>query len=414
MSVVAIRALVVSLLVLAASSPVRAQGAVLVVKPSGAPFATIQTAIAAAADGDTIYVHQGTYAGLSVEGRSLTIAGAEGEIVKVGGDYAKIQDLQPDDVVVLRGLQLRGLHVSSSAGTVWIEDCQVLVTIPALIVESSASVVFVRCDIEGPDAFTDATSTLHPSGIGARLSDSVVAMFDCTVKGGNGQDFHPIPSGTADATAGDDGLELHGGALHLSGGSVQGGKGGNGPMNPAFGCAGEDGGDGVFMADGSPSLVVNDVAIAGGAGGTAPSSCPGGQPEPGDPGEAILVQSGSAETIPGTARLLALGGPAIENHVVNLEVAGVPGDVVLLLIGLQPGLVPKPAHGGALLVPAPLLVTPLGVLGDPAQVDLPFVVPELGPGVATVHACVQGVFKPTAGAALLGSGSLLIALDSVY
>jgi len=41
-------------------------------------------------------------------------------------------------------------------------------------------------------------------------------------------------------------------------------------------------------------------------------------------------------------------------------------------------------------------------------------VPELGPGVATVHVCAQGAFKPTTGPTVLGSGSVLIALDSIY
>ena len=404
-----------SLLVLAlAPAVLRAQGSVLVVKPTGAPFSTIQAAIAAAADGDTIYVHQGEYS-INLAGGSLTIAAAEGEVVSTsfsGG--AKILDLQADDVVVLRGMRVRGLSVTNCAGTVWVEDCQLDVGTPPLTVQSSDEVVFLRCAMTGPFEFTDGSGFVHTASVGALLTDSVVAMFDCDVKGGAGEPFHVLPFGPVGPTKGRAGLELHGGELRLSGGSVQGGKGGDGPTDSAHGCSGAAGGHGVRMVDGSPSLVVHDVVIAGGDGGAAPPGCVGGQPQAGAPGQAIVVQSGVVTTVPGTARQLALGGPAIEQHVVNLDVAGVPGDAVLLLIGPAPGLVLKAVGVGQLLVPEPMLVTSLGVLGDPALLTLSVVVPELGPGVATVHAVVQGAFKPAARPAVLGSGSGLIALDAIY
>ena len=404
-----------SLLVLAlAPALLHAQGAVLVVKPTGAPFSTIQDAITAAADGDTIYVHQGQYS-LNLTGRSLTIAAAEGEVVSTslaGG--AKVLDLQPDDVVVLRGMRLRGLSIANCAGPVWVEDCTVDVATPPLTVQSSSQVVFVRCDIIAPGAFTDGSGFLHINSVGAQLIESVVAMFDCHVEGGAGENFHVSPLGPVGPSIGRDGIELHVGELRLAGGSVQGGKGGNGPTDSTHTCFGADGGHGVRMLHGAPSLVVHDVVITGGLGGTAPPGCVGGQPQPGVPGQAILVQSGAVTTVPGPARQLALGGPAIEQHVVNLDVAGVPGDAVLLLVGIEPGLKLKAPGVGQLLVPEPLLVMPLGVLGDPALLSLPVVLPELGAGVATVHVVVQGAFKPAAGPAVLGSGSVLIALDSIF
>jgi len=59
-------------------------------------------------------------------------------------------------------------------------------------------------------------------------------------------------------------------------------------------------------------------------------------------------------------------------------------------------------------------VLALGVLGVPAQLDVQATLPELGPGVAGIHVFVQGAFKPGAGGPVLGSGSVLTALDSAF
>jgi hypothetical protein len=55
-----------------------------------------------------------------------------------------------------------------------------------------------------------------------------------------------------------------------------------------------------------------------------------------------------------------------------------------------------------------------GVLGVPVELDVSATLPELGPGVAGIHVFVQGAFKPGAGGPVLGSGSVLTALDSAF
>lgn len=405
-----IRPLLLSLLLVALAAPARSQGQVLEVGSAG-PYFTLQSAVDAAADGDTILANDGSY-GLSLVGRSLTVVAAQGEFAFVSG--AEIRDLQPGDVVVLRGLKLHGLTIANCHGTVWVEDCVIDQSIPALRVESSTGVVFVRDTITGPFGWTESTTMLvHESGDAAHLTDSVVEMLDCTVAGGAGQSFAILQAGGAASMPGDDAIELHGGQLRLCGGSVTGGAGGNGGFGFSVCVSGSAGGHGLRLLDGNPQVVVRDSSIAGGAGGTISPGCQGSA-QPGAPGSPLDVESGLVSTVPGTARHLELSGPVTEHTVLHVVAGGVPGDAVLLLVGLLPGVVPKPPTVGTLLVPDPILIVSLGVLGNPATLDLPIVLPDLGPHVPTVRAFVQGAFKPASGGVVLGSGSVLIALDSSF
>jgi hypothetical protein len=425
MAAASFRVCVVSLLGLAlASSAVRAQGAVLVVDGGNGPYLTLQSAIDAAADGDTILVHSGFYLPFTLTDRSLTIAADEGSdvtcsIPAFSTEQNLVQDLGTNDVVVLRGLKLSGLDILSSHGSVWVEDCVIGPQGMPLRVESSEGIVLVRDTLVGSDSFMDPYGQYsQPLAGGARLTNSVVTMLDCTVTGGNGQGAGWTQVGIGWASGGADAIEVHGGELRLSGGSAVGGKGGGGANLWPSGCfAGAPGGDGVWLADGNPMLIVRDSALAGGAGGAGAATfppCDSGDPSPGAPGLPVSGQTGAVTYASGPARSLALGEPVNEQHSVNLHVAGAPGDLVLLLVSAAPRPTLKSATAGVLLVPLPALVVTLGTLGNPAQLDLPVTLPELGPGVQTIHVFVQGVFKPATGATVLGSGSVLIGLDSVY
>lgn len=419
-----VRVLVASLLGFAlAPVALRAQGAVLVVDADAGPYFTVQSAVDAAADGDTILMHAGYYGRFVVAGRSLTIAAADGALVYCADDFFsampnEIKDLAAADVVVLRGLQLVGLTISGAAGTVWVEDCDLTYAGTPLVVEDSAGVVLVRDTFTANSGFIDPGAYFSQSATDAvRLTDSKVAMYDCTAKAGNGTNFTTTVLGPAFPAAGKDAIRVHGGELRMSGGSAIGGNGGNGGNGGLWGCfAGREGGSGVHLVDGAAMLAVNDVVLQGGAGGAAPASCDAfGDPDSGAPGSPVLNQgTGSVTTLPGPARRLQVASPVSEGQVKHLLVSGAPGDAVLVLVGLQPRLAFKPAHVGSLLSTPVVLVLPLGTLGNPAELDLPFSIVELGPGVATVHAVLQGAFKPAGGGHVLGSGSVLIALDSIY
>jgi hypothetical protein len=426
MAAVSIRARVASLLALALAVPAaRAQGAVLVVDGVNGPFLTVQAAIAAAADGDTILVHAGYYEAPQVVGRSLTIAAEEGASVsfyvpKFTTTYNVVRDLAPDDIVVLRGITFDGLRLLDNAGTVWVEDCDMPFGAPGLLVESSANVVLVRDTISGQSGFIDPGAYFSQgSSDGARFTDSRVAMYDCTAMGGNGSNFTQTVLGPGFPHIGEDAIEVHGGELRLSGCSATGGAGGAGGTDSVYGCfEGQTGGHGVNLVDGAPALVVRDSVLAGGPGGAAitppPPTCSFGSSGPGAPGSPVLTQSGSVTDVDGPARHVQVSGPVSEQEQLQLTVAGAPGDAVLLLVATQPRLTLKSPGIGALLVATPQLVVALGVLGVPAELDVPVTLPELGPGVAGIRLIVQGAFKPGAGGPVLGSGSVLLALDSAY
>jgi hypothetical protein len=426
MAAVSIRARVAPLLAFALLVPaVRAQGAVLVVDWIDGPFLTVQAAIAAAADGDTILVHAGAYEAPQVVGRSLTIAAEDGASVAFYAGLfstllAEVRDLAPDDVVVLRGIAFDDLRLLDNEGTVWVEDCDMTSGAPGLLVESSANVVLVRDTISGQSGFIDPGAYFSQgSSDGARFVDSRVAMYDCTVQGGKGSNFTQTVLGPGFPHIGEDAIEMHGGELRLSGCSLTGGAGGAGGSDSFYGCfEGQTGGHGVNLVEGAPALVVRDSQLAGGPGGAAitppPPTCPFGSSGPGAAGSPVLTQSGAVTNVEGLARHVQLSGPVSEQEPLHVTVAGAPGDAVLLLVATQPQLTLTSASLGALLVATPQHVVGVGVLGVPGELDVQVRLPELGPGVEGVRLFVQGAFEPGAGGAVLGSGSVLVALDSAY
>src|SRR5262245_20758215 len=97
--------------------PAVAQGKLWIVDDgggAGVDFTALQPAIDAAAGGDTILVHAGTYAASVIDGKALVVAEQPGEYAKVAG--LRVQNLQPDQRVVLRGLASDRWALEASAG----------------------------------------------------------------------------------------------------------------------------------------------------------------------------------------------------------------------------------------------------------------------------------------------------------
>lgn len=212
----------------------------------------------------------------------------------VSGAGTRINNLSSGKKVLLLGLVFEALispgrppeplKITNCSGPVLFQDClfrppaQSLLTgdLTAVDVNSSLAVTFVRSQLEGIYAI------LQSGGNGLRITDSNVHLYDCLVKGGAGGTTLFIPL----ALAGGSGVQMFGGILFASGSTIQGGQGGD---FLGAGCAdGADGGIGLHLVSGSPTVHLVDTLVQGGAGGTATPPC-----LPGSAGADQVIASGS-------------------------------------------------------------------------------------------------------------------------
>jgi hypothetical protein len=420
------------LAVLLLAVPLAAQGVVHVVDDNGpADFPYVQDAINAAADGDTILVRPGgqvnTYR-FTIDGKSLSIIADGTGTVACGaiGDFHSsnnmvdpnslhnvVRNLGPDQVVVLRGLSMRGLEVEDVAGQVWVQSCTISTTAPTLRAEGVARLVLRDCQLAAPDGFVDASyTTFVNAGVGLDALDSGLAVEGCTIEGGDGIDFvNTILGGVVENENGRDALRLTGGSLWLANSTLTGGTGGT------AGCFltcpdGANGGSGLHLLTGSPTVWSLGNQFTGGAGGNAAPMAPPGTSEPGLPGLPTVIGSGSVETLAGTPRSLSISSPVVEGGSVSLRLGGEPGEFVLVLLGLQPTLLPLPLRLGALQVSPPWTIFSIAALPASGKLTLQAPIAELGGALETAQLFVQGLY--CSGGCVLGPASALSLFDSQF
>jgi len=283
---------------------------------SGADF----THVAPAAPGDVLLVREGYYEGvLSLGDRSLTVVADAGALVEVDG--LAVTGLAAGKVVILRGIDTvgfedRGIRCTDCAGTVWIEDSTVHGPIlprflaGGVILEDCAQVVMVRTVIEGP-------FNLSPAGATLSATRTRILLLDSMVSGSS-----PVAPGFEEA------VRIHRGSAFLSGATVTGTRGPNGSF---LVCPGGDGGDGLRISGGA-EVVALGTTIQGGEGGLGFGGCADG-----DPGEAVVIESGSYSPSPTPARSLEVGSPAREGGPIAVTFLGSPGDRVRLIHARQAG-----------------------------------------------------------------------------
>ncbi|MCE9595661.1 MAG: right-handed parallel beta-helix repeat-containing protein [Planctomycetes bacterium] len=342
---VIVRSLAASALCLAALSTRAAADVVVVAanSPYASDYPSIQTAINAAADGDTIVVRSGTYGTFAVDGRELAIVAAPGASVIVNGSV-RIEHTALDAVVLLAGLQVAGdaqegygVLVRSNPGFVRVQECTfkgrtgIVQTLAyadgfgaeGALVESSPTVAFARCSFTGgqPPYSGNCCDVGYLGGQGIWSKLSGLALYDCTLTGGTG-------SAGGWGGFGGDALHLVSGNVFASGTSFTGGTGGFGD-DFIYGPGG-NGGNGTAVSAGAV-LQKLDTTAQGGFGGS--SFLPG---QGGGPGQAS-VGAGAVLVIPGTARKLSGPTAVAENASVVLTVQGQPGDRVYLSKSLDAG-----------------------------------------------------------------------------
>lgn len=383
-----------------------------------ADFATIQAAVDAAADGDTIVVHAGLYPRLVIDAKGVTIQADGDAVLQVG--FAQVATLEVRNIgagqaVYLRGLEMEAFTfetttavIENCAGPVLLEDCSVHGSGTPVSVRTSASATFSRCELRAPATFASVVPFFFLGFVtysGLIATESTVFLYDTLVTGSNGGNttlagFLTIPPGTAGA-----GLSASGSTLLASGSTLRGGNGGSagGACFP-----GEDGAPGLELEAGfihpESTVYLLDTVVLGGTGGTGGCGNPSGV-------DAAPIQetAGVALPLPGAARSFSGASPVVEGTSTAIHLAGEPGDAVILhvQIGAAPGLYIS-QYAVALHLPLPVAVVGLGSIPPSGVLDLAFPVPPLPMGVESFRAVGQALFVGAAGFFDGGPSTLLI------
>lgn len=144
----------------------------------GTNFVDLPAAIAAAVDGDTIFVRAGSYTGFDLQGKALTIRGAGVGATSIGdatpGQSCKVGSTPAGATVVLSGVRFHG-------------------TSHALVVDGG-HVALLHCRLEGAAAFVSGRQGLsHFAG--------EVEAVECTFVGGDCTGTYPAFPGAVGGTA---------------------------------------------------------------------------------------------------------------------------------------------------------------------------------------------------------------------
>jgi len=373
----------------------------------GADFASIQSAVVAAAAGDVILVRDGNYFfdDVTVVGKSLVIAADEGAVVRVG--RLIVSSIAANQSVVIRGIDSAGggvdgqqaLQVTNCAGPEWFEDVHVEGGPIAFVsggghVIASDEVVFTRCDFDGPFQLPGPTF---------RMEGSSVTMYATTVRGLDGA------NGPFITTSGDQALSIADGQLFLYGSSVLGGEGGNGIGACGDGSAG---GDALLLEGTDPTVTLLDSVVSGGSGGTGTGT---GACSDGADGQDFIMNAPSATvgTVTANARSYAVSSPVRENGTVQVTYAGQPGDRVWVRYPLAPGpSLFSRFWDGPFVVGLPAPRQFIGTLDGTGTLVQNILLPDLGPGTEAVSFFTQAIFLGSR--FVMSPPSLLVGLDASF
>lgn len=422
MSITLMRRVRAGLFVCSATTSLAFAGGVRILdRPVLPPFATLQAAVDHALDGETLLVAQGTYAGCSIDGKSLALIAAPNVSVAIEGTL-EVSSLPLGGWVVLAGLDVTGatrpapqqsdpaLRLISNLGNVRAQKCEFNGGAGALsnsgswwyhgaggygaIVIESSRVAFSDCTLVGGNGGSQSSgnyeSTGGAGGRGLDAQGSRVVLYDSVLRGGRG--------GAGGSEGGDGGDACRALGLHTiaSGASFTGGSGGNAWDFLPYQAG--DGGNGVY-ADGNAQVRLLDCDTTGGAGGICYSCPTNGANGAGSTGP------GSVAIVAGVARALFAATTASERSLWSVTATGVPGDVVRIAYSSAPSFgIPNPP-AGALLVPSgsPELRSIAAVIPASGVLVIPVRVGRIAEPDAGRFQFLQGLITDSSGTAWYGS-----------
>ncbi|MED6335336.1 MAG: right-handed parallel beta-helix repeat-containing protein [Planctomycetota bacterium] len=350
--------------------------------PTPAPdFQTLQAAVDAAAEGDTILVEAGSYPGFTITGKAVRVlAVAPGTVIieEPVPTSVSVQGTALGQDVVLRGLTLDAeLRLEQCAGSVLVEECTLE---EGVDVDQSSAGVLARCEVSG----------------GIDALDSVLAIYD-TVSAG------AVYEGA--------GLRLTNSEGFSSGGLFEGGPGLWGSPSPfSLFCDGGPGGPGIQLSN--STWRHTSSLFAGGHGG-APgySEMPGVTCSWGPTGTPV---SGSGLLdLGGPAHSLEFSSPAAEQSKATLIARGAPGEHAFVLLSVNTISQWFPPWSGQLVSGPPWITIFAGVLPPDGVQELQFTIGELAPAAEAIGATAQGLFvhPSTLGPNFVGSATSVVLID---
>lgn len=384
----------------------------------------VQTACNLAAEGDSILVKSGTYAGFEVVDKGLTIAADTNASVQLVG-AARVRNLAASKRVTLIGLTSRGhqaglpddvygLKLTANQGRIRVVTCTFQGANGSLTGDRNGS-DGVRIDTTVDAAFTRCTSSGGwgetnggRGGAGIDASASSVTLYACDLRGGPGRNgSSPLE---ADGGSGGHAFVGQSAVLFTSQTSFRGGDGGHG-LQSCVGTLGGDGGNALRLTGPSNlARLVSSIESGGQAGDGHSITCttvPGAQ--------AAARSGGPFVDLPVTGRAVRVDmNPIREGSTMVVTFHGQPGDRVILVLSPLTTSVFNPQWNGQQLFPPAassrkaVVLPPTGVLGY----NLP--ISDLGPGVQAKTLLIQGLFKGATGERVLGTPVSFLVLDSAY
>jgi hypothetical protein len=388
-----IRALVAAVALAAPAAP---QALLTVDDSGGADYTGIAEALAAAAPGDRILVAAGQYAAFTLDKAVVLVGEGAGALPQVAG----LVLVTTTAGGTISTLGLERLHVQGAAGTVLIEDVNVirpaLAPCPAVLVEDSERVAFAGCSMQGGPGDPNCS----PPGVEVR--DSVVLLTDCVITGGRGAN-DPLDPGD-----GAPGVLLQAGAdVDVVHSVVTGGTGGKAT---APGGTGGGGGPGLRVLAGAAARVLthDDHNLYAGDGGAG--SVPGSIAPFTADGDGVLLSSGATWVPPAFDPALALSFALPELAFLRvvyddefgpkqiLKLFGVAGEPQVVVGSLVPAAFTAPALVDGLVWLDPgvaFLLAPVSALGLKVPVNFSFLLPP-NPLLAGLGATFQA-FSDTGG-----------------
>lgn len=446
-----------ALLVVPAFVAASSAGEVLLVAPSGAPYAEIQAAVDDASDGDVVLVRDGTYASFAVRNVELAIVADAGATVQING-AVRVSGVGAARTLVLAGLHAtgvissvpttrHGLTARNCAGALRLFDCEfrgALLPFNAAPcnegagawVENCADVVFTGCSFSGTDGHTLPIFAAYGDGGHGVFADSAtVACYDSTLSGGGSATGYgmtlgcyppPDPAPHLHWGAAGEGLRAQGGFLFASNCSFQASDGHAGSCDPPFcDCAGP-GANAVYHNGGTANVFLLGDMLVPGAGGSNPTQlccqilchncvqeCAGAVAPNGQ-----AFAGGAFSLVNGVPRRLVATRVAREGQSVTSTCHGVAGDRVetrSVEFGALEGFHFEAALRGVPVTQlrhGPQLAHRMGTVGPSGVLAETWSVPDLGPNVRARLILTQAIAIASNGQATLSSPTMTLLLDS--